>query len=70
MTENDEPLKEDELHLWVGISGDETGAFELVVRFDEFEQLEIGFSIDSKDRVYLLSPNQWKMLQAFIEHSQ
>ena len=65
----DKPLKEDELHLWVEIQNEDR-AIELVVRFNEDEGLEIGFSLNNWKHVCVLVSSQWKLFQAFLEHGQ
>ena len=58
--------KEDELHLWVG-GGDEDW-IELMVQFNENEELEISLPMGDKKQACVLAPNQWKLLQAFLKH--
>ena len=67
---DEEPLKEPELHLWVGIRGAEHLAIKMVIQFNENEELEIGFSMKDERQICVLSPSQWKMLQTFLELGQ
>lgn len=64
----DDDIKEDELHLWVEIDiaqqGRQTETVALVIRFNENEELEIGL----ENRVFVLAPSQWQLIQAFLKH--